>query len=233
MIRTGDGLLRPAVTRLFFKYLGAYYEWLMTARYERNLRAQFVQFICPQSADSLIEFGCGPGNFLEKVAPRCRLVYGVDASDQILRRAEQRLRLSGIRNVELIHSPIESFKAAQPCDLAAGVAFLYLFQNPPEILRKMKECVRPGGSVATLDPSMAMTLTNMKNFTRENKFSIKERYVLSDWQRAARFYRRFADQELEELYSAAGLESVQLEHTLNGMVIFAKGRRPVTSAADA
>lgn len=128
---------------------------------------------------------------------------------------------------------IESFKPVQPCDWAAGVAFLYLFQNPPEILRKMKECVRPGGSVATLDPSMAMTLTNMKNFTRENKFSVKERYALGDWQRAARFYRRFADQELEELYSAAGLESFQLEHTLNGMVIFAKGRRPVTSAADA
>lgn len=225
----GNESLKLTFTKLFFKYFGFYYEWLMTAHYEMAIRKEFLQFVSPKKEDTLIEFGCGPGNFLETVAPYCRIVYGLDASRQMLKRAEKKLKHAGINNVELIHSSMESFQPANLCDWAVGVVFVYQFQNPLEVLRKMMECVCPGGCVATMDPTVEFTRSNVKNFISKNKLSLKEQFVLKDWLRAAKFYHRFSDQELKKLYADAGLGSIELVHALNGMVIFAKGKRPISS----
>ena len=69
----------------------------------------------------------------------------------------------------------------------------------------------------------------MKTFIKKNKLRMKERYLLKDWLRASRFFNRYDDEEIKNCYISAGLESFQLKHTLDGMVVFAKGTRPLSS----
>ena len=69
----------------------------------------------------------------------------------------------------------------------------------------------------------------MKTFIKKNKLRMKERYVLKDWSRASRFFNQYDDEEIKNCYISAGLESIQLKHTLDEIVVFAKGTRPLSS----
>src|SRR5262249_31306823 len=54
-------------------------------------------------AESALDFGCGVGRIVVPLASRCRRVTGVDVSDGMLRRAQERcdvLRLSNIRLIK-------------------------------------------------------------------------------------------------------------------------------------
>ena len=201
----------------------------MTDNLQKEIRREFTDFVSPRAGDSLIEFGCGPGNFLQLVSNRCSHVIGLDASQQMLSRAEQRLKVSGISNVTLLQSTVESFEPKSIYNLAVGVVFLYLFSDPEVVLRKMKFSISPGGTVGTMNPSSKFVRSNLRTFIKKNKLRIKARYVLKDWLRASWFFNRYNDEEIKNCYISAGLESIQLKHTLDGMVVFVKGTRPLSS----
>ena len=183
-----------------------------------------MKFLNLKDRESVIEFGCGPGNLLEMIAPRCQSATGLDESPHMLRRAYRRLNRAELSNVKLIQSSIDTFRVDRQFDRAVGVGFLYLFPKPHEILQRMTATVRPGGAVATMSPSAAFTRSSLRQFVRSHTLGLKERWVLRNWLFAAHFNNRFTDQELLDLYRRTGLGDVKLGHTLDGMVVYAKGR---------
>ena len=212
------------ITKFGHGYLSGYYEWRIGVAHQRQIRREFVEFVSPTDDESVIEFGCGPGNLLEMIAPRCWFATGLDESPHMLTRAGRRLERARLANVELIHASIESFQADQQFDRAVGVGFLYLFPKPLEILWRMRAAVRPAGGVATMSPSGTLTRSSVQRFIRNHSLGLRERLVLRNWLLAAHFNNRFTDRELNKLYADAGLRDIELGHTLDGMVVYAKAR---------
>lgn len=211
-------------TKFIHNYLTGYYEWRISVDHQQTIRRDFVEFLHLKNNESLIEFGCGPGNFLELVAPHCRYATGLDESISMLRRAEKRIKNARLSNVNLIHASIGSYAPHQQYHCAVGVGFLYLFQRPLEILRKMKASVKPGGFVSTMCPSDAFTKINISCYIEKKSLNSKEQFVIQNWLLAAQLNNRFPDDKIKKLYDDAGLQNIQLKHTLDRMVVFAKGR---------
>ncbi|HEY6131740.1 MAG TPA: class I SAM-dependent methyltransferase [Halioglobus sp.] len=53
-------------------------------------------------ADSAMDFGCGVGRLVVPLAARCRKVFGIDISADMLQRAKERCDVEGLSNVQLV-----------------------------------------------------------------------------------------------------------------------------------
>ncbi|GAB4459364.1 MAG: hypothetical protein OHK0029_21870 [Armatimonadaceae bacterium] len=58
------------------------------------------RFTSPDS--TVLDLGCGAGQTLCRLAPRCRAVWGIDLEEPLLRAAERRVQANGISNATLI-----------------------------------------------------------------------------------------------------------------------------------
>jgi ubiquinone/menaquinone biosynthesis C-methylase UbiE len=87
--------------------------------YNRNLRFDteqidaYVAPLCLCAQDDFIDFGCGNGVLLERVAPQVRKAAGIDGSDEQLRQARE--RLASHTNIELIKSELFSCDLGDRC----------------------------------------------------------------------------------------------------------------------
>ena len=212
-------------SKFIHRYLSGYYEWRVNVDHQQKIRWDFADFLNNNSDDLVIEIGCGPGNFLEIIAPRCRHATGLDESIRMLRRAINRLKKAKVNNVELIHSSIESYIPRQQYNLAVGVGVIYLFEMPLDILKKMKDTVISGGYVSTMSPSAEFTEFAVENLISKRDFNWKEKLVLRNWLLSVKFNNQFSDEKIIKLYENADIKNIETGHTLEGMVVFARGQK--------
>ena len=89
-------------------------------------RRLVIEALAPQPGDTVIEIGCGTGmNFSllqEKVGAEGRII-GVDISEAMLKRVENRITAAGWKNVELVHSSAADYTFPKGVDgiIATGV----------------------------------------------------------------------------------------------------------------
>jgi ArsR family transcriptional regulator len=96
------------------------------------------------------DLGCGTGQLAEVVAPYVRRVIAVDGSDDMLQAA--RLRLDGVRNVDLRRGDLESLPL-EDSELDAAMLSLVLHYSPEpaRALTEVGRVVRAGGRVLVVD----------------------------------------------------------------------------------
>ena len=101
-------------------------------------------------ASTVGDLGAGTGHFTARVAPFVERVVAVDASEEMLEAA--RNRLGGMPNAELRHGELESLPVAD-CELDVAVLLLVLHYivEPVEVLREVRRVLRPGGRMAIVD----------------------------------------------------------------------------------
>lgn len=105
--------------------------------------------------DDVIDLGCGIGRVSAALAPRCRSVFGVDVSAEMVRVARERhaahnLRFERIDGTSLAAAPDVS------CNLLLAIdTFPYLVQAgvTDKLLREATRVLRPGGRFAILNLS--------------------------------------------------------------------------------
>ena len=127
--------------------------WIMGRRSSNVARNRWaVQLLDVQSADRVIELGCGPGVAIAALAARASqgLVVGVDHSQVMVRQARRRNRVA-IRagRVRLIHAPVQSLSISDgPFNAALAVNTVGMWPDPASRLRELARLLRPGGRIA-------------------------------------------------------------------------------------
>jgi trans-aconitate methyltransferase len=128
-----------------------------------RLRKEAVARLELAAGDTVIDVGCGTGASFaalqERIGPRGRLI-GVDASPEMLARADARVLTAGWQNVQLVRSAIEDAEFEIQADAA-------LFVLTHDILRSRQAVANV---MAALVPAGAVAMTGAK--TGPRRYSI-------------------------------------------------------------
>jgi SAM-dependent methyltransferase len=93
---------------------------------------------------SILEFGCGPGRFLERAAPYFERALGLDFNDEAVRDGRARgLNISG-RGLDELEETFDTIAAFQVIEHVPA---------PGEILSQLAKLLRPGGELIIAVPN--------------------------------------------------------------------------------
>ncbi len=208
----------------------------------RRIDGDFLDFLQVLGSWRCLDVGCGPGVLTLAVADRALQATGADLSAAMIARAEALVQEQGITNVRFVRTPAEvlPFEDGE-FDLAFATSVIFLLPEPLLGLREMVRVVRPGGWVGTYQPSPEMSVEANQAYAARQGITGFEAEFLTRWGGAAERYQRFSLTETEALYAHAGLVDVTTQFGLDGLILLARGRKPlpeetvepVTTAAEA
>lgn len=105
---------------------------------------------------SVLDFGCGSADLLAWYAPHYASLVGVDISDNMLRRAAERLARMGVANVALQQADdltVWPWLAGRRFDVITSAAVMQYFSAPQigDFLASARAHLVPGGRVVMFD----------------------------------------------------------------------------------
>ncbi len=230
-------LLRDPFKRFLFEVGAGYYARKLATGPEADIRREFVAALALPPANSnshlqLLDVGCGPGHVARALAGSGYHVTGVDRCYSLLRiarRLASKLELPG--RVEFHHSTTDRLPFDDASfDVTYATGVIYWVEHLAETLREIVRVTRPGGAVAFLDPHSSMSIANARAYSERHGLSRRDTRKMTAWATSARFNRRFEESELRRALVAAGLEQIDLELRLDGMVWFTRARTPAVGA---
>jgi ubiquinone/menaquinone biosynthesis C-methylase UbiE len=99
-----------------------------------------------------IDVGCGPGIVLEVLARRGGEVVGVDATPEMVQRAQERCRRANLDNVEVLAGLCESLPFPdRHFDAVVSRTVLHHVADPHTVMAEMARVLRPGGRMVVVD----------------------------------------------------------------------------------
>jgi ubiquinone/menaquinone biosynthesis C-methylase UbiE len=186
----------------------------------------FYRFANVPPAARVLDVGCGPGSLARYLSRDGHTVTGIDADPLMIDRAQELATdRAGSVNFEVGNVQQLRFDPAT-FDVALATNVIFLIPDPLAGLKEMARVVRPGGSVAMLNPSPNMTLTAAETLANDQHLEGFARISLINWARAAASNRRFSVTEAQDLFTAAGLTEVAwAEKVGSGLALLVKGRK--------
>lgn len=138
----------------------------MFIRFE-NLISSIGFKICSESL--IVDIGCGPGNFTEKLSQRwpCTKVIGIDGSSEMLkvaRRRKLKLRAKGhCQNLEYINKNLNSFSKgkfvlAKPAEIVVSNSLLHHIHDPNQFWKAIQNIAKKGSFVFHRDLRRPVTI---------------------------------------------------------------------------
>ncbi len=85
-------------------------------------------------------------------------VVGVERDPRTIARARARVAEAGLHNVSFTQSDASHVASDKPFDAAVGRFILMFLPDPVAVLRSVAQLVRPGGTIAFQEPSLAHVL---------------------------------------------------------------------------
>jgi ubiquinone/menaquinone biosynthesis C-methylase UbiE len=142
---------------------------------EQNKKhSKVLQLLGDKEFKLIVDVGCGTGKLLGLISSTSQVGLGIDASSQMLIRAKQRTKDTGIQLVraDASHLPLQDH-------IADGVTSVSMTESGPVLERHFDELSR----IATKDATLIMTIFDDKNRTawkQLNEFGIELVASLSD-----------------------------------------------------
>jgi ArsR family transcriptional regulator len=155
------------------------------------------------------DLGCGTGALLPRLAPLAARVVGVDASDEMLATAGERVR--SLSNVDLRHGSLEALPLdADSLDAAVFMLVLHHLPDPAAALAEAGRTLKPEGRVLIVD----MTPHEREEYR----------------QKMGHVWLGFSDDQMRKLLTAAGFDDVRIhpispEDDAKGPALFAASAR--------
>jgi len=123
----------------------------------RRYRRLAVKALALRTGDTVVEIGCGTGmNFpllQAKVGPRGRII-GVDISEAMLKRAENRVNDAGWKNVELVLSSAADYSFPDGVDGIIATGVLTYEPDYDKVIERGAQAIARGGRWVVFDYKM-------------------------------------------------------------------------------
>lgn len=112
--------------------------------YEKKLQ-QTQAKLTPQMR--LLEFGCGTGSTALCHAPFVEHITAIDISNNMLQIGRDKAKAQDIDNITFTHTTLEELDApAESFDMVLGLNILHLLPNREEVIQRVLQLLKPGGS---------------------------------------------------------------------------------------
>lgn len=141
---------KDAVQKQFAKTVEAFAK--KAVRDSPEVMAEKVEFAKPQPTDLALDVACGPGTFVLALAPRVRLVRGIDLTEEMLRQARafqlERQTLNACfdrGDAEQLPYPDAAF------DLVACQCSMHHMPKPKLAIQEMVRVMKPQGRLVVID----------------------------------------------------------------------------------
>ena len=101
---------------------------------------------------TVVDLGAGSGYFSLPLAERVRRVVSIDVEPKMLGVLDQRIRLAGISNIDLVRGEITHIPIVDDSMDHVLAAFVYHeVDRPARLMFESMRVLKPGGSVTVLD----------------------------------------------------------------------------------
>ncbi|KNY25122.1 class I SAM-dependent methyltransferase [Pseudobacteroides cellulosolvens] len=97
--------------------------------------------------DSILDIGCGTGEFTQKVAQRAKRVVGIDISPKMVNEAKKR---HSANNITYIVKDFDAIDVKEQYDCIVSIATFHHL-SLESILSKIDKMLKPGGVLVVLD----------------------------------------------------------------------------------
>ena len=142
---------KEAVQRQFTKTAEAFSRFAV--RDTPEVLAEKVEFAKPQAGDAVLDVCCGPGAFALAVAPRVRLVRGVDVTTEMLHRARAFQAEKQVTNAAFARGDAEDIPfPSATFDLVTCQCSFHHLTKPELVLKEMVRVAKPEGRLLVIDP---------------------------------------------------------------------------------
>ncbi len=111
--------------------------------------AELLARVPLDTAERVLDLGCGPGNSTELLARRwpSARITGIDSSPEMIRAAS-----AALPDLEWVLADVAQYRPDAPVDLSFANATLQWLPDHPRLLLQLLACVRPGGALAVQMP---------------------------------------------------------------------------------
>lgn len=186
----------------------------------------FARFAAPAPDARVLDVGCGPGALVRRFARAAAQVTGCDSHSGMIARAEDIAQREGLDNTmyrvgELPHLPF----GANSFDLVTATNVVFLQSDPLAALREMARACKPGGRVAMLNPSPQMSVAAATAHMDRQGVDGFNRVSFVNWGGMAERNHRFSVEDIARLFDEIGLGDIEVQPKIDGLALFAKGRK--------
>src|SRR5215831_9629346 len=128
---------------------------LATLGRERAFREKMLRLAHLEPGESVLDVGCGTGTLAiaaKRQVGKTGMVYGVDASPEMIARAEKKARKAGVQVVfKQAFAQSLPFSDAQFDVVMATVMLHHLSPTARELAVEIRRVLKPGGRVLAID----------------------------------------------------------------------------------
>ncbi len=163
-----ERFLEQKMNPIFRTYYAMWVHWWPVWRSltGKSILQKWTEFNLFEEGQTVLDFGCGTGDFTIPAAEIVKdsgKVYALDYFKRQLRIVKRRISKRGLKNVELIHSdevsnlPDESVDVVWMCDV------LHEVSEKRNVLRELHRVLKDGGYLAIYDGMGKKTLEYTRN----------------------------------------------------------------------
>jgi len=155
----------------------------------------------------VLDVGCGSGPITKGISDLVGpsgLAKGIDLSEQLIQSARQ--TFSAIHNLSFEVADINTFHPKVKYDVVSSARVLQWVSNPKEVLLRMKDLLKEGGSLTILDYNHEKI--EFRGQLPERVKNFYDAFLL--WRKDAGMDNNIAD-NLENIFKEIGLNNISIE----------------------
>ncbi|MCK4496762.1 MAG: class I SAM-dependent methyltransferase, partial [Candidatus Aenigmarchaeota archaeon] len=128
-----------------------------------------------KSGFSVLDFGCGPGNFTiaaAEIVGKDGEIHALDLHPLALETIEKKAERRGLKNVDTIFSDLETGLGNGSVDAALLYGVLYKTGDKRALIREMRRILKPGGLVSI--SGYRMSKDRLMGMMKGERFSLRD-----------------------------------------------------------
>ena len=164
--------------------------WLDNLKLADQYNYWILSQILPYLGSTVLEVGCGNGNFTVLLAQRCPRIVAVDLNEEYVKAAK--VRLENKPGVEVLTADATQLRWNSSFDTVVMLDVLEHIEHDVQMLRQLGDRLQPGGKLIVKVPALNC--------------------LYSPMDKAIGHYRRYQKQTLRSTFRKANLSKLSLWH---------------------
>lgn len=170
---------------------------------------------------NVLDVGCGTGRLLLRGADEADKLTGIDLSSEMIKASTQNFFFHNRskKGEFLIGDACDLPFGDESFDVALSTCVLFLLPEPEVGIKEMIRVLKPGGTLAMLNPSEKMNQMEAFQYCKQHNISGFEQTAMLKWANVSTRRHRYISDSLTSLLITNGLEEVTHHEVLDGLAI--------------